>query len=97
MREFYQSRKSQRLVAVVVQGSQVPLYGGVPVLSGAKGHLGSVSVPLNLTFTIRSRAYILGRLVKPKFYRRIGCEVALRANYVGKPIHLMKSKDCVYR
>lgn len=97
MNGFYQSRKSQRMVSVIVRGHQVPLYGGIPVLNGAKGHLQSVSVPLNLTFTIRSRAYILGRLVKPKFYGIILCEVTLRGNYVGKPIHLLSSEDCVYR
>lgn len=85
------------MVSVIVQGHQVPLYGGIPVLNGAKGHLQGVSVPLNLTFTVRSRAYILGRLVKPKFYRIILCEVTLRSNYVGKPIHLLNSEECVYR
>lgn len=97
MKKFYQSRKSQHIVVVVVRGYQVPLYGGVPVLSGAKGHLESASVPLNLTFEMRSRAYILGRLVKPKFYRSILCAVTLRGNHLGKPVNLTNSENCVYR
>ncbi|CAK9175545.1 unnamed protein product [Ilex paraguariensis] len=94
IKKFYQSRKSQRTIIAVVLADQVPLYGGVPVLSGAQGHLESASVPLNLTFVMRSRAYILGRLVKPKFYRSITCEVTLKGNRLGKPMNLTNS--CVY-
>ncbi|XP_059647417.1 NDR1/HIN1-like protein 1 [Cornus florida] len=94
VKKFYQSRKSQRMVVAVVLGNQVPLYGGVPFLNGAKDHLGSVSVPLNLTFVMRSRAYVLGRLVKPKFYRRIRCGFTFKINRLGKPLNLTKS--CIY-
>ncbi|KAL3813980.1 hypothetical protein ACJIZ3_015248 [Penstemon smallii] len=98
MKRFYQSRKSQRIVMAMMQGHQVPLYGGIPVLNGAKGgHIESMSVPLNMTFVIRSRAYILGRLVKPKFYSRILCEVTLRGNHLGQSLNLTKSESCVYR
>ncbi|KAH7836234.1 hypothetical protein Vadar_033844 [Vaccinium darrowii] len=93
--KFYQSRKSQRVVVTVVLGNQVPLYGGIPLLSGAKDHLESVSVPLNLTFVMRSRAYILGRLVKPEFYRSITCEVTLEGNGLGKRLNLENS--CIYK
>ncbi|CAL5378021.1 unnamed protein product [Camellia sinensis] len=94
MKKFYQSRKSQRMVMTLVLGHQVPLYGGIPVLSGAISHLESVSVPLNLTFAMRSRAYILGRLVKPKFYRSIICGVVLQGNRLGK--HLNLTNSCIY-
>ncbi|KAI3447905.1 hypothetical protein Pfo_004570 [Paulownia fortunei] len=97
MKKFYQPRKSWSKVIAVVQGQQVPLYGGIPVLSNAKGHLESMSMPLNLTFVMRSRAYILGRLVKPKFYRSILCEITLRGSHLGKALNLMKSESCVYR
>uniref|UniRef100_A0A5B7APR6 Uncharacterized protein n=2 Tax=Davidia involucrata TaxID=16924 RepID=A0A5B7APR6_DAVIN len=95
VKKFYQSRKSQRIIAAAVLGNQVPLYGGVPVLSGARDHLESVSVPLNLTFVMRSRAHVLGRLVQPKFYRRILCEVTLKGNRLGKPHNLTNS--CIYK
>ncbi|KAH6787920.1 late embryogenesis abundant protein [Perilla frutescens var. hirtella] len=94
--KFYQSRKSDRKVIAVVQGRQVPLYGGIPALNVAKGHLDDTPVPLNLSFVIRSRAYILGRLVKPKFYRKIMCGVTLRGIHLGKPLNLIKSESCVY-
>lgn len=83
------------MVVTVVLGNQVPLYGGIPLLSGAKDHLESVSVPLNLTFVMRSRAYILGRLVKPEFYRSITCEVTLEGNGLGKRLNLENS--CIYK
>ncbi|KAJ9132672.1 hypothetical protein P3X46_033512 [Hevea brasiliensis] len=91
---FTQSRKSQRTVITVLQASQIPLYGGVPLLANAKDHIEKVAVPLNLTFVVRSRAYILGRLVKSKFYKRIRCPVTLHGNKLGKPINLTAS--CVY-
>ncbi|XP_030450124.2 uncharacterized protein LOC115672455 [Syzygium oleosum] len=84
MKKFYQSRKSQRPVVTVVTGYQVPLYGGISALSMAREHREKVAVPLNLTFVMRSRAYILGKLVKSTFYRRIRCSVTLRGNQLGK-------------
>ncbi|XP_047943862.1 uncharacterized protein LOC125190575 [Salvia hispanica] len=96
MAKFYQSRKSERKVIAVVQGRQVPLYGGIAALDVAKGRVDDMSVPLNLSFVIRSRAYILGRLVKPKFYRKVMCEVSLRGNHLGKPLSMIKSDSCVY-
>lgn len=95
MRKFYQSRKSERKLRVVVLGHQIPLYGGVSVLGNTKEHLESVALPLNLTFTVRSRAFILGRLVKSKFYRRVRCSVTLHGNKLGKPLNLTDS--CVYK
>lgn len=94
MKKFTQSRKSQRTVETVVQGKQVPLYGGIPVLVNTIEHLDRVAVPLNLTFVMRSRAYILGRLVKSKFYGRFRCSVTLRGNKLGKPLNLTDS--CMY-
>ncbi|XP_027361348.1 uncharacterized protein LOC113869292 [Abrus precatorius] len=95
MQEFYESRKSQRKLAVVVLGHQVPLYGGVSVLGNTKEYMDSVALPLNLTFAVRSRAFILGRLVKSKFYRRIRCSVTLHGNKLGKRLNLTDS--CVYK
>ncbi|KAK7258100.1 hypothetical protein RIF29_32550 [Crotalaria pallida] len=95
MEKFYQSRKSQRRIAVMVSGHQVPLYGGVSGLIDTKAHMDSVALPLNLTFAVRSRAYILGRLVKSKFYRRITCSVTLHGKHLGKPLNVTNS--CVYK
>ncbi|KDP47153.1 hypothetical protein JCGZ_00044 [Jatropha curcas] len=94
MKKFTQSRKSERKVITIVHASQIPLYGGVPVFGNAEEHIERVAVPLNLTFVVRSRAYILGRLVKSKFYNRIRCPLTLRGNKLGKPLNLTAS--CVY-
>ncbi|KAG6778030.1 hypothetical protein POTOM_017875 [Populus tomentosa] len=94
MKKFSQSRKSKRTVATVVHGSQVPLYGGLPLLSNARAHGNKVALPLNLTFVLRSRAYILGRLVKSKFHKRVRCTVALTGQKLGKPHRLTHA--CVY-
>ncbi|MBA0581129.1 uncharacterized protein LOC105785957 [Gossypium raimondii] len=95
MKKFTQSRKSQRKVVTIVKGSQVPLYGGIPVLVASREHLNTIAVPLNLTFVMRSRAYILGRLVKTKFYGRIRCSVTLRGNKLGTALNLTDS--CIYQ
>uniref|UniRef100_K7M9F3 Uncharacterized protein n=1 Tax=Glycine max TaxID=3847 RepID=K7M9F3_SOYBN len=50
MQKFYQLRKSQRRLAVVVLGHQIPLYEGVLFLGNSKEHLDNVALPLNLTF-----------------------------------------------
>ncbi|GAV78847.1 LEA_2 domain-containing protein [Cephalotus follicularis] len=95
MKKFTQSRKRQRTVVTVVQGYQVPLYGGVSVLSGAEKQLEKVALPLNLTFVVRSRAYILGRLVKSKFCSHIRCYVTLRGKKLGQSVKL--SDACFYQ
>ncbi|XVF45613.1 hypothetical protein PTKIN_Ptkin02bG0220700 [Pterospermum kingtungense] len=95
MEKFTQSRKSERTVVTIVQGNQVPLYGGIPVLLNTIEHLDRVVMPLNLTFVMRSRAYILGRLVKSKFYGQFRCSVSLRGNQIGKPLNLTDS--CIYQ
>ncbi|KAJ4826913.1 hypothetical protein Tsubulata_006143 [Turnera subulata] len=94
MKKFSQSRKSKRTVVTVVQGHQVPLYGGLPVLANAKDRIHKISMPLNLTFVLRSRAYILGRLVKSKFYKHVRCSVTLTGNHLGRPHNLTRA--CVY-
>ncbi|XP_057966379.1 uncharacterized protein LOC131156586 [Malania oleifera] len=94
VKKFYQSRKSQRTVVAMVVGSQVPLYGGISVLGTVQDRIERMVVPLNLTFVIRSRAYVLGRLVEPKFYKRIRCPITLRGNGLGKPNNLTHS--CFY-
>ncbi|XP_009607708.1 uncharacterized protein LOC107817824 [Nicotiana tabacum] len=97
MKKFYQPRKSNRIVVAILQGHQIPLYGAIPLLSDAKDRIQAVSVPLNLTILMRSRANILGRLVNPKFYIHISCEVILRGKNLGKHTNLTSSGSCTYR
>ncbi|KAB2082657.1 hypothetical protein E1A91_A05G218000v1 [Gossypium mustelinum] len=93
MKKFYQSRKSQRSVTVMVMGNKVPLYGSGASLSSSTGTT-SLPVSLKLSFVVRSRAYVLGKLVKPKFYKKIECDITFDPKKLNVPISLKKS--CTY-
>ncbi|XP_022751261.1 uncharacterized protein LOC111299976 [Durio zibethinus] len=93
MRKFYQSRKSQRALTVMMKGSHIPLYGGGASLGSLNGAT-TQPVPLTLNFMVRSRAYVLGQLVKPKFHKRIECSVTMDPKKMNEAISL-KNK-CIY-
>lgn len=92
LKNFYQSRKSHRTVTVTVMGDQIPLYGSGAGMSTSTGTT-TVPVVLKLNFVIRSKAYVLGKLVKPKFYKTIGCSLTYSAKQLNVPISL---KNCKY-
>ncbi|XAR57787.1 hypothetical protein NMG60_11026050, partial [Bertholletia excelsa] len=94
MKKFYQSRKSQRMVTVVMQGSHVPLYGGGASLTSIDGKP-TAPVPLKLSFALRSRAYVLGRLVKPKFYKKVQCSTVFDPQKMNVAVSLKTS--CTYQ
>lgn len=93
MKKFYQSRKGHKNVVVSVIGDKIPLYGSGASLSTPTG-MTSLPVPLKLEFTIRSRAYVLGKLVKPKFYKKIECSIVFDHKKLNVPISLKNS--CTY-
>ncbi|XP_031107994.1 uncharacterized protein LOC116012566 [Ipomoea triloba] len=90
IRKFYQSRRSQRTVTVTLRGSGIPLYGGGASLSSEDGKP-TAPVPLTLSFMVRARAYVLGRLVKPRFERRVQCWVVMEPKKMNVAISLRKS------
>ncbi|CAM8935968.1 hypothetical protein QQ045_012789 [Rhodiola kirilowii] len=92
--KFYQSRKSQRTLSINVLGSRVPLYGSGAGLSSTTGAL-TVPVNLTLSFTVRSRGYVLGQLVKPKFYKKVNCKVTLDPKKLNTAVSLNSS--CTYK
>ncbi|MCL7038056.1 hypothetical protein MKW94_026463 [Papaver nudicaule] len=92
MKRFYQSRKSQRTLTVVVQGNKIPLYGGGATLSSSTGTT-TLPMPMKLNFNIRSRAYVLGRIVKPKFYKSVNCSVVFDPKKLNVAIPL---NNCTY-
>ncbi|KAK7386437.1 hypothetical protein VNO78_26661 [Psophocarpus tetragonolobus] len=94
MPKFYQSRKSQRSVKVMVKGSHIPLYGGGANLNSVSGSPVQ-PVPLTLSVMVRSRAYVLGKLVKPKFYKNIECSVVMDPKKMGRAISLVHK--CIYQ
>ncbi|KAL0396700.1 UNVERIFIED_CONTAM: hypothetical protein Scaly_0118400 [Sesamum calycinum] len=93
VKRFYQSRRSQKTVSVMLRGSNIPLYGGGANLSSQEGKP-VAPVPLDLNFTVRARAYVLGRLVKPKFNKRVQCSVVLDPKKMNVAIPLKNS--CTY-
>ena len=93
MKKFYQSRKSQRSVTVTIVGNKVPLYGSGASISSSTGTT-SLPVSLKLNFVVRSKAYVLGKLVKPKFYKNIECDITFDPEKLNVPISLKKS--CTY-
>ncbi|KAG9442129.1 hypothetical protein H6P81_017983 [Aristolochia fimbriata] len=92
MKEFYESRKSRRKVRTSVEGKLVPLYG----VGASIGGSADATMNLTLSFTLRSRAFVLGKLVKAKFYRTVACDVVLKPNHpsIGRRIDLRRS--CSY-
>ncbi|KAK3231359.1 hypothetical protein Dsin_003240 [Dipteronia sinensis] len=93
IKKFYQSRKSQRSVTVVVTGNKIPLYGSGAGLSSSTGTT-TLPVALKLNFVVKSKAYVLGKLVKPKFYKKIQCTVTFDPKKLNVPISLKNS--CTY-
>ncbi|XP_039000811.1 uncharacterized protein LOC120126785 [Hibiscus syriacus] len=93
IRSFYQSRKSQKSLIVTMKGSHIPLYGGGANLASLNGEP-TQPLPLTLDFMVRSRAYVLGRLMKPKFYKRIQCWVTMDPKKMNKAISLQNK--CIY-
>ncbi|XP_016483491.1 uncharacterized protein LOC107804162 [Nicotiana tabacum] len=93
VKKFYQRRKSQRTVAVTLIGSKIPLYGGGADLISKEGKP-VAAVSLVLDFKVRARAYVLGRVVKPKFYNTVQCSVVMDPKKMNVPISLQKS--CTY-
>ncbi|GAB4852189.1 hypothetical protein Ancab_016380 [Ancistrocladus abbreviatus] len=94
LKQFYQSRKSQRAVSVQVISDKIPLYGSGSTLVGTSTGTPTAPVAMKLSFQVRSRAYVLGRLVKPKFYKSIECSVTLDPKKLNTPISLKNA--CTY-
>lgn len=94
IKKFYQSRKSHRTVSISVIGEKIPLYGSGSALMTSAGDAKTVPVPLKLSFAVRSRAYVLGKLVKPKFHKNIDCTVTYDPKKINAVVSLQKS--CVY-
>ncbi|XP_059453750.1 uncharacterized protein LOC132184220 [Corylus avellana] len=92
VKNFYQKRKSRASVTVTVTGDQIPLYGSGASLNSASG-TSALPVPLKLNFVIRSRANVLGNLVKPKFYKGIDCSLTYDPKKLNVAISL---KNCTY-
>uniref|UniRef100_A0A803KSB0 Late embryogenesis abundant protein LEA-2 subgroup domain-containing protein n=1 Tax=Chenopodium quinoa TaxID=63459 RepID=A0A803KSB0_CHEQI len=94
MEYFYQRRTSQRQITVQLKGDSVPLYGGGYSISNNNKGVVISPVPLTLNFRVRSRAYVLGKLVKPKFYKAIKCIVVMNPKKMNVAMSL--KNNCTY-
>ncbi|KAL9229769.1 hypothetical protein vseg_005202 [Gypsophila vaccaria] len=95
MKYFYEKRKSKRQITVQVKGDTIPLYGASHSLSNNDKGAPTSPVPMTLNFRVRSRAYVLGRLVKPKFYKTITCVVVMDPKKMNVAISFKKN-NCTY-
>lgn len=91
LKKYYQPRKSHRIVSVNVEGTKVPLYGAGSTITVSQT---GVEVPLTLSFEIRSRGYVVGKLVKTKHHKEITCPLVLNSSG-SKPIKF-KRNSCTY-
>jgi hypothetical protein len=69
------------------------LYGSGAGLSSSTGTT-TLPVPLKMNFVVRSRAYVLGKLVKTKFNRKIECDFTFDPKKLNVPISLKEA--CTY-
>ncbi|KAG2729070.1 hypothetical protein I3843_01G228600 [Carya illinoinensis] len=94
LKKYYQPRKSHRTVSVILEGEKVPLYGaGSGITISPNGGVTGV-VPLTLTFQIRSRGDVVGKLVRIKHRRQISCPLVIDSTST-KPIKFKKN-TCTY-
>ncbi|GAB2282623.1 hypothetical protein Dimus_017162 [Dionaea muscipula] len=90
---FYERRKSEREITVRAMGSGVPLYGAGYTLSSKNGAPIS-PVPITISLMLRSRAFVLGKLVKPMFYGSINCTAFMEPKKMNTVISL--TRNCTY-
>ncbi|CAL4966162.1 unnamed protein product [Urochloa decumbens] len=85
--KFYQPRTSHRVASAILHGEKTPLYGAGATLapSNAGGR-----VPLTLELAVRTRGYVMGKLVRVTHARRMRCPVAIDPGS-SKPVRLRQS------
>lgn len=93
MKKFYKKRNTDINMTVIVIGDKIPMYGSGASLSTPTG-MTTLPLTLKLDFTVRSRAYVLGKLVKPRFYSKIECSIDFDKTKLNVPISLKNS--CTY-
>ncbi|KAJ8773492.1 hypothetical protein K2173_004322 [Erythroxylum novogranatense] len=91
LKKHYQPRKSHRIVSVVVEGNKVPMYGAG---SGLTVSQTGIVVPLTLKFEIKSRGYVVGKLVRTSHRKKISCPLVVDSTS-NKPIKFKKN-TCTY-
>lgn len=91
LEKYYQPRKSRRTVNAIIQGVKVPLYGAGGMLTLSPTN---TKVPLVLDFEIRSRGYVVGKLVRVSHRKHVSCLFTADSSKT-KPIVFAKNA-CTY-
>ncbi|KAJ3694545.1 hypothetical protein LUZ60_010025 [Juncus effusus] len=95
LKRYYQPRKSHRAFSLILHGEKVPLYGAGAGLSLSTTTTGvPVKVPLTLDFLLKSKGYVIGKLVKVSHNRHISCPISVNPRN-SKPIKFSHN-SCSY-
>ncbi|KAF7028877.1 hypothetical protein CFC21_040736 [Triticum aestivum] len=88
--KFYQPKKSRHVASVTLHGEKTPLYGAGAtfVLTDTDG------VPLTVDLAVRTRGYVIGRLVRVTHAKRVRCPV-LVSSLTDRPIMIAQTA-CSY-
>ncbi|KAK1313919.1 hypothetical protein QJS10_CPA06g00682 [Acorus calamus] len=89
VQKYYQPRKSNHLVSVILQGEKVPLYGAGAGFSVASN---GGPIPLTLDFIIKARGEVIGKLVRTTHYKHVSCPLIIDTSKT-KPIKILQ-KSC---
>ncbi|KAL6874684.1 hypothetical protein ACP4OV_013349 [Aristida adscensionis] len=87
LEKFYMPRTSHRVVSVLVHGEKTPLYGAGATL-GLSNTGGAV--PLTLEMKVKTRGYVMGKLVRVTHKKHVKCRVVLGSGS-SKPVRLSQS------
>ncbi|XP_022682670.1 hydroxyphenylpyruvate reductase [Setaria italica] len=85
--KFYQPRTSHRVASAILHGEKTPLYGAGATLAPANA---GGRVPLTLQLAVRTRGYVMGKLVRVTHARRVRCPVAIDPGS-SKPVRIRQS------
>lgn len=90
LEKFYQPKKSRHVASVTLHGEKTPLYGAGAtfVLTDTDG------VPLTADLAVRTRGYVIGRLVRVTHAKRVRCPV-LVSSLTDRPIMIAQTA-CSY-
>uniref|UniRef100_A0A8I6X4J8 Uncharacterized protein n=1 Tax=Hordeum vulgare subsp. vulgare TaxID=112509 RepID=A0A8I6X4J8_HORVV len=90
LEKFYQPKKSRHVLSVNLHGEKTPLYGAGAtfVLTDTDG------VPLTVDLAVRTRGYVIGRLVRVTHAKRVRCPV-LVSSLTDRPIMIAQTA-CSY-
>ncbi|KAF8643686.1 hypothetical protein HU200_066746 [Digitaria exilis] len=84
---FYQPRTSHRVASAILHGEKTPLYGAGATL-GSSNAGGRVALTLELA--VRTRGFVMGKLVRVTHARRVKCPVAIDPGS-SKPVRFRQS------